>query len=105
MDAIERFYSPGIVSVEPFSHGPESPARVEGIEAVKAKNQAWAASATLHRLGLEGPYLGDGQFAVRFTMDVTPKATGRRIQAVEMALYWVEDGKIVREEFYYAPSP
>jgi len=101
-EAIEKLYSPRIVSVEPFTHGPDFPATVEGIEAVRAKNQAWAGSSTLHELTVEGPFVSQGQFAVRFTMDVTPKATGERIQATEMALYTVEDGKIVREEFSYA---
>lgn len=102
--AIELLYSPKIVSVEPFSHGPDFPAMVEGIEAVRAKNQAWAESSTLHELIVDGPFVADDQFAVRFTMDVTPKATGERIQATEMALYTVKDGKIVREEFYYSAT-
>ena len=101
MEAIDRHYAPDIVSIEPFSHGPELPARVEGIEAVRAKNDAWAASSVLHELRVDGPYVGEDQFAARFTMDVTPNATGERIQATEMALYTIRDGKIVREEFYY----
>lgn len=101
-EAVEELYAPDVVSVEPFSHGPGFPAIVEGLEAVRAKNQAWAETSTLHGLIVEGPFIGDGQFAVRFTMDVTPKATGERIQATEMALYWVKEGKIVREEFFYS---
>ena len=34
-------------------------------------------------------------------MDVTPKMTGQRVSMVEVGVYTVEDGKIVREEFYY----
>ena len=104
MEVIDKHYSSEIVSVEPFSHGPEFPAVVEGVEAVIAKNEGWAESSELHELRVDGPYVGESQFAVRFTMDVTPKATGKRIQAAEMALYTVDDGKIVREEFYYAPT-
>jgi len=104
MEVIDKHYSREIVSVEPFSHGPELPAEVEGVEAVIAKNERWAESAELHELRVDGPYLGESHFAVRFEMDVTPKATGKRIQVAEMALYTVNDGKIVREEFYYAPT-
>ncbi len=39
-------------------------------------------------------------------MDVTAKATGQRMQMTEMALYTVENDKIVMEEFYYfMPGP
>lgn len=45
---------------------------------------------------------GDGdQFAVRITMDITPKATGERMTLDEICLYTVRDGKIVEERFYY----
>ena len=46
-------------------------------------------------------YLGEGGVAVHFDLDITPKMTGQRANMTEMALYSVEDGKIVREEFYY----
>ena len=52
-------------------------------------------------LQVDGPFVGDLQFAVRFHMDVTPKMTGQRVSMVEVGVYTVEDGKIVREEFYY----
>ena len=35
-------------------------------------------------------------------MDVTPKASGERMQMDEVAVYTVKDGKIVQEEFLYA---
>ena len=98
-------YSDDVIRVEPFSHGPELPAVVEGIEKVKEKNRTWAESAERHSLQVDGHFLGEDQFCVRFEMDVTPKATGKRVQAAEMALYTVRDGKIVREEFYYCVTP
>lgn len=105
MEAIDKHYSPDIVSVEPISHGPELPALVKGIDTVRAKNRAWEKNAQQHSLKVDGPYLGGDRFAVRFEMDVTPNATGKRVQVAEMALYTVQDGKIVREEFYYNPPP
>ena len=39
---------------------------------------------------------------VRFKYDVTNKPSGRRMIMDELALYQVKDGKIVREEFFYA---
>lgn len=103
MEVIAKHYSNDIVGVEPIGHGPEMPARVKGIEAVKAKNIWWSENSETHSLKLDGPYVGDGAFTVRFHMDATPKASGKRVQVVEMALYTVKNGKIVMEEFYYAP--
>lgn len=51
-----------------------------------------------------GPFIGDGQFAVRFDFETTFKPTGRRTKMTEMALYDVADGKIVREQFFYNPT-
>ena len=48
--------------------------------------RAWAESAERHGLQVDGPYVGEDQFAVRFEMDVTPKATAERLQVAEIAL-------------------
>ena len=42
------------------------------------------------------------QFLMTFTIDVTPKMTGQRMQMLEFGLYTVENGKIVEERFFYA---
>ena len=42
------------------------------------------------------------QFIVHFKFDVTPKHTGKRMTMEEMGLYTVENGKITKEEFFYA---
>ena len=49
-----------------------------------------------------GPFPHDDRFVVIFDMDVTNKAMGQRFQMQEAALYTVANGKIVREEFFYA---
>ena len=104
MEAIENYYSDDIVSVEPVG-GPGMPAKQEGIEAIKGKNQWWMENHEVHGMSIKGPYVGDGAFSVFFEMDVTPKMTGQRGQMKEMALYTVEGDKITREEFFYnAPS-
>ena len=48
---------------------------------------------------MNGPFIGDDQFAVQYTWDVTFKPTGQRIKNTEMALYTVKDGKMVQEQF------
>jgi ketosteroid isomerase-like protein len=47
------------------------------------------------------PAAGD-RFIVRFDYDVTNKPSGRRFKMSEAGLFTVKDGKIVREEFFYA---
>ena len=39
---------------------------------------------------------------IHFTYDVTPKQSGKRMNMSEMGLYTVRDGKIAKEEFFYA---
>ena len=100
LEAISKFYSPKIVSVEPV--GSESmPAEMTGIEAIRGKNEWWFANNEVHKSEATGPFVGEGQFAVRYAFDVTSKPTGQRFQMEEMALYTVKDGKIVREQFFY----
>jgi ketosteroid isomerase-like protein len=100
LDAINRFYSPEIVSVEPVA-GPNMPAEMTGIDAIRKKNQWWAENNDVHSVEVNGPFLGDDQFAVKYTFDTTFKPTGKRMHNTEMALYTVKDGRIVHEQFFY----
>ena len=73
----------------------------EGKEAVKQKSEWWRANHEVHGGSVEGPFVNGDQFAVRFKMDITPKATGERVMMDEIGVYTVEDGKIIEERFYY----
>jgi ketosteroid isomerase-like protein len=99
-EAIEKFYAPDIVSVEPVGNE-QMPAELSGIAAVRGKNEWWEANNEVHSVEVNGPLVGDDQFAVQYTFDVTAKPSGQRIQNTEVALYTVKDGKIVREQFFY----
>ena len=95
---IERkHWSPRITSVE----GVGVALAWEGKRAVDAKNAGWTAANTVHAASAEGPYAGASGFAVKFSMDVEEKATGKRTQMQEIGVYTVQNGKIVREEFMY----
>ncbi len=76
-------------------------ARVEGAAAVKAKSEWWYGAHEVHSATTEGPYVNGNQFVVRFSIDVTQKETGQRIQMQEIGLYTMRDGKIVEERFFY----
>jgi ketosteroid isomerase-like protein len=104
LDAVNTLYSPDIVSIEPV--GDENmPAEMHGIDAIRQKHEWWYANNELHSGAVNGPFVGDDQFAVQHIYETTFKPTGQRVKLSEMALYTVRDGKIVREEFFYnAPT-
>jgi ketosteroid isomerase-like protein len=100
LEVLSKYYSDDIVSVESAS-APGMPAEMKGIEAIRGKNQWWMENHEVHSGKVNGPFVGDNQFAVEFTFDVTFKPTGKRMQMNEMGLYTVNGGKIVHEHFYY----
>jgi hypothetical protein len=100
-EAGRRFWSDKVVSLEPMS-GPM--ARSEGVQAVKAKGDWWYQNHEIHSATAEGPYVHGDQFALRFSMDVTPKTgemAGKRMQMTEIGLYTVKDGRITEERFFF----
>ncbi len=102
-EAMETLYSPKVVSIE-AQGGPSTPARIEGIEAVKGKSEWWEKNHEVHSGEAHGPWPHGDRFIVRFKYDVTAKSgpmAGKRMTLDEAALYTVKDGKIVQEEFFY----
>ena len=98
--AIETLYSPNIVSVEAMDM-PGMPAEMRGMEAIVGKNKWWMDNHEIHSASCEGPFPHGNRFAVRFNYDVTNKPAQKRMKMDEVALYTVENDKIVREEFFY----
>ena len=100
-EAMETLYSPEIVSIEPYA--PEGGSReAKGMDAVAAKAQWWMENHEAHSVEVEGPIVAGSHFSVVFKMDVTFKPAERRFMMEEVAVYKVEDGKIVYEEFFYS---
>ncbi|MEO1083370.1 MAG: nuclear transport factor 2 family protein [Acidobacteriota bacterium] len=101
-EAVDKFYAEDIVSIEGASQE-GMPARMEGIDAVRGKHQWWYENHEVHSTTVEGPFCaeGDNRFVVHYGMDITTKATGERMQMTEVAIYTVENGKIVEERFLY----
>ena len=99
-EAIIRLYSPDIESVEPVAMpGMEQTQR--GIAKIKSKNQWWVDNHEVHEGVAEGPFPHGDRFIVRFKYDVTPKHMGKRFTMEEMGLFTVQNGKIIKEEFFY----
>ena len=104
LDAIDSLYDKNIVSVEAMSM-PDMPAEMKGIDKIKGKNQWWYENNQVHGGKAEGPFPNGDRFAVRFHYDITPKAgpnKGKRTSMDEVGIYTVKNGKIVKEEFFYA---
>ncbi|WP_309666351.1 nuclear transport factor 2 family protein [Tabrizicola sp.] len=98
---LKKLYSPDAQSVEAADMG--GGRTVTGIAAIDGKHAWWEGAMTMHGLTVDGPFVhGDDRFAVIFQMDVTDKATGKRTNDKEVGVYHVKNGKIVREEFFYA---
>jgi hypothetical protein len=98
-EVMRTMYAPDIVSVE--ADGQETAGQAPVIQ----KSERWAANNDIHSEKVRGPYFnGPGQFAVHFTFDVTPKATGKPVTLEEVGVYTVEGDKITREQFFYEGS-
>jgi ketosteroid isomerase-like protein len=98
---LDKLYAPDAVSVEPVDMG--GGRESVGLAAIHGKHDWWEANFDVPALKVEGPFLhGDDRFAVVFEMETVNKSSGERRQDREVAIYHVKDGKIVREEFFYA---
>ena len=94
-DVMHSMYHPEIVSVE--GDGKQTAGKTPVIQ----KSERWAAANTIHGEKVLGPYFsGPDEFAVHFTFEVTPKATGQRVTQQEVGLYTVKGDQIVRERFF-----
>lgn len=93
-----ELYDSNIISVE--HSGGQFP-RCVGIGEVMAKNNWWTDNFDVHTSVASAPLVADGYFSVLFSMDITHKLSGVRTQESEIAVYRVENKKIVYEEFFY----
>lgn len=100
-EVMVEFYSPDIVSVEAGGPPGQSP-ETRGLAAVRAKGEQWQAAHTIHSFELNGPWPNGNRFIVWMKLDITNKAANQRMVMEETGLYTVENGKIVREEFFYS---
>lgn len=97
----QELYSLDVVSVEKWSG---ETTEYKGMQAVLDKMAAWEKGVgEVHEIRVSEPLVADKSFAVTFYMDVTFVEGGMtpagRTQMIELAIYTVEDGKIIREEF------
>ena len=101
-NAMKELYGPTIISIEPKGTPME---KVEGFEGVIKKAEFFNNMVEeYHGNEVSDPIVADNFFSCRMKMDATFKEGGRQSME-EICLYQVENGKIVREEFFYTPTP
>jgi ketosteroid isomerase-like protein len=99
-EALDTLFADDLVSVEAAAM-PGMQRESKGMAAVKAKGEWWMSNHEVHSASTTGPWPHDDRFIVGFQYDVTHKPSGKRMKLDEVGLYQVENGKIVREEFFY----
>ena len=99
---LDELYAADAVSVEAMPMPGADSAETVGVAGIHGKHEWWENSFEVHDASVDGPYLhGDDRFGVIFEMDVTHKESSERSQMKELGIYTIQDGKIIREEFYY----
>lgn len=98
MKALNELYAKEIVSVEAQA-GENMPAEMRGIDQVRGKTEWWEKNMEVHSAKVTGPFVARNTFVVQFDVDVTDRASKKRMQMSEVGVYTVKDGKVAREEF------
>lgn len=94
----KELYSPSCISIEPKGAPNEL---CEGMEAMAAKGKAWNESMEqFHGSAVGDPIVAGNHFCMTMMIDATFKERGR-VKTEELCVYEVQDGKIVKEQFFY----
>lgn len=100
---VTELYSPEIVSVEPEG----TPDRiVKGLEAIAKKGVRF--QSMLEKINssvVTDPIVAENFFSCAMLMNVVMKGMSHAIDMDEVCVYTVNNGKIVREEFFYTVEP
>ncbi len=101
--AQKELYSENIVSLEPAGAPME---RAEGMQAVIQKGEHFN-SMVEEYLGIEvsEPQVAGNYISCKLVMDTKFKGAPGPTRMEEIALYTVEGGKIVQEQFFYEQPP
>jgi len=101
--AVEELYAPDIVSVEPEG----APNRmVTGLAAIAEKGKKFESMIEkVNKSIISDPIVAENFFACNMLMNVQMKGAPAVIDMDEICVYTVNNGKIVREEFFYTPQP
>ncbi|MEM9421809.1 MAG: SnoaL-like domain-containing protein [Pseudomonadota bacterium] len=103
IDGLAETYASDAVSVEALEMGGDMPRLVAGIDAIRAKHEWWNSTFEVQNQEITGPFLhGEDRFSVMFSVKTRHRQSGEIDGFTEIGHYTVSEGKIVREEFFYA---
>jgi hypothetical protein len=100
---VTELYSPDIVSVEPEG----APDRiVKGLEAIAKKGVRFQSMLEkVNSTVVTDPIVAENFFSCAMLMNVVMKGMPHAIDMDEVCVYTVNNGKVVKEEFFYTPQP
>ncbi|WP_344732926.1 nuclear transport factor 2 family protein [Spinactinospora alkalitolerans] len=99
-----KFMSTDMVRIAPLETAGERK-ELRGLEEIMANSRRLTADYEIHGVEVEGPFVAQDRFAVRFTFDEIHVPTGERATKTKMSLYTVAEGRITREVYYYYYEP
>ncbi|WP_299900316.1 nuclear transport factor 2 family protein [uncultured Ruegeria sp.] len=103
--SVDEMYAENAQSVEAVVPPVRQFRITKGRDAIKAKREDWLKTYEIKELTVDGPYVHPpNRFGVGFNAEVVQKDTGQSMTLSEIAIYSVEDGKIVLEEFFMLPK-
>ncbi len=103
MEGLAELYAPDAVSVEAIAMDPNLPRETVGVDAIRGKHEWWKNTFDVSNEQVVGPYLyGDDRFSVIFNTHTVHRESGEASDMSAIGVYTVRDGKIAREEFFYA---
>lgn len=98
---LDLLYAADAVSVEPVDFG--GGRETHGLDGIKGKHDWWDGAFEVLGGEISDPMPhGDDRFAVIFALKTRNKETGAIDDMKEVAVYHVAEGKITREEFFFA---
>lgn len=104
LDQAVALSAPDVVRVAPLETDGKH-VELRGTEEIMANAERVNRDVEILAVDVDGPFVRDDRFAVRFSFDERHKPTGQRTSVTKMSLHTVTNGEITREEVYYFDSP
>ena len=103
-ECIQQLYSPEIISIEP--EGSPLDSTVQGFDAISKKAEQWHEMVEeFHSSEISDPIVAENFFAITMKSKVTLKGADHPMDMDEVCIYHVENGKVIKEQFFYTPMP
>lgn len=99
-EAYKNLFAENAKCIEPMAEW-----SVEGLDNLLAKGANWAKTTQVHAMSIADPIVAGSHFTTNFILDSTNTQTNERTTMEEIAVYTVENGKIVSEQFFYDLPP